>query len=192
MAEELELKYKVDRKEFLRCLENAEELFGGCGNGYVQVNYYFDSADFALSRAGSMLRVRQKNGSLKIQYKNKRRRVGDALLCDESEVETDVLPNHVDPSAVFGVLPAADCRLLGSLVTHRTDFAVNGAVISFDENFYLGKTDWEIEIEGDSEVISALAQRLSPRGAKTDGDGKYSRFLSAYFGFYGIDPNVSR
>ena len=184
MAQELELKILTDENGFRECLSLLREDTAGAEDRYVQVNYYFDTPDLALSRAHSMLRVRRKKNRLYLQYKNKRRRVDDALLCDEMEAFLTEFPRSVNPSRYFEGAPDLECRLLGDLVTHRTDFEFPGAIVSLDENIYLGKTDFEIEIEGEREAIAAVAARLPLTGDKT-GDGKFSRFVKAYQNYYG-------
>lgn len=180
MAQELEFKVMTDRAEFDRCLARLRAHTGQSGETYVQVNYYFDSPAFDLSRSHAMLRVRRKKNSLSLQYKNKRKRIGSMLLCDESEAELGEFPRSVDPSRYFPSAPSLECTLLGDLVTNRTDFAMDGAVVSFDENFYLGKVDFEIEIEGEESSIVALVGLLSPVGESKKGNGKFSRFLNEF------------
>ncbi len=180
MARELEMKILTDAGEFARCLALLQAHTSTPGDRYVQVNYYFDTSDFALASAHSMLRVRQKKNALYLQYKNKRKRMGTMLLCEENEAELTEFPRSVNPSAYFPDTPDAECVLLGDLVTDRTDFTFPGAVVSLDENIYLGKRDFEIEIEGDADAIEAIAAFLNPVGESKKGNGKFSRFLAEY------------
>lgn len=101
-------------------------------------------------------------------------------MCEEQEAELTEFPRVVDPSRLFEGAPAVNCAFLGELVTCRTDFISPGAVVSFDENFYLGKADLEIEIEGDRESIEEIAALLSPMEEYKKGNGKFSRFLNEY------------
>ncbi len=187
MARELEMKVLTDAAEFARCLALLQERTGTAGDRYVQVNYYFDTPDFALAASHAMLRVRRKKNSLYLQYKNKRKRMGSMLLCDESEAELTQFPRTVNPARYFDGAPDAVCSLLGDLVTCRTDFEFPGAVVSLDESIYLGKSDYEIEIEGDAEAIAAIAAFLKPAGESKKGNGKFSRFINEYKHYYGSD-----
>jgi uncharacterized protein YjbK len=184
MAQELELKVTVDSEEFDRCLSALQTHTGQAGDTYVQVNYYFDTPDFALSRARSMLRVRSKKGRLFLQYKSKRSRNGGMLLCEELEAELPELPREVNPRDCFPQAPDLLCTLRGDLVTWRTDFALPGAVVSLDRSIYFGRTDLEIEIEGESEAIEVAAAFLNPQGKSEGGNGKFSRFVKAYRAYY--------
>ncbi|MBO5248869.1 MAG: CYTH domain-containing protein [Clostridia bacterium] len=184
MAQELEMKILTDVGEFSRCLARMKQITASDGDGYVQVNYYFDTPQFSLASAHAMLRVRRKKNSLFLQYKNKRKRLGDMLLCQEEEALLSALPVTVNPARYFPKAPDVDCRLLGSLVTYRQDFLCCGTVVSLDENIYFGKTDYEIEIEGDADGIRQVADLLCPVGESKRGNGKFSRFLKAYQEYY--------
>lgn len=180
MAQELEMKILTDPEEFRRCLKKMEEYTGGEGDCYVQTNSYFDSPNTSLDRAHAMLRVRRKKGNLYLQYKNKRSRKGALLICDEQEAVLEFFPKTVNPFRYFPSAPDLECVYLGDMQTRRTDFSVEGAVVSFDENSYLGKTDYEIEIEGDPHSIEAVANLLGPKGESKKGDGKFARFMKEY------------
>lgn len=184
MAKELEMKVVVDGEEFSRCLDLLRAHTGTRGDDYVQVNYYFDTPDFVMSAAHSMLRVRQKKGALYLQYKNKRERKGSMLLCDEEEAPLSQFPSSVNPARYFNGAPDGECGLLGNLITHRTDFCFPNAVVSLDRNLYFGKTDYEIEIEGEADAIEGIAAFLSPQGESKGGNGKFSRFLTEYRKIY--------
>lgn len=180
MAQELEMKILTSYEEFDRCRAFLQQHTGHRGDRYVQVNYYFDTPDLRLASARTMLRVRRKKNALLLQYKNKRERKGDLLLCDEWEAPLPCFPSSVDPSEYFPEAPHENCVLLGNLVTDRTDFVFDGAVVSLDESIYFGKSDYEIEIEGDRSAIERLSRLFSPKGESGKGLGKFSRFLKEY------------
>ena len=186
MAQELEMKILTDAEEFARCFA-VLSAHKGAPDRYVQVNYYFDTPDLTLASAHAMLRVRRKKNRLYLQFKNKRKRVGSMLLCDELEAELTELPRTVNPSRFFADAPDLECSLLGNLVTDRSDFVFPGAVVSLDENIYLGKTDFEIEIEGEEDAIEAVAAFLSAQGESKRGNGKFSRFIKEYKHYYGAE-----
>lgn len=185
MAQELEMKILVDAVEFSRCLSCMRRHTQTPGDTYVQVNYYFDTKDLSLASAHAMLRVRRKRDALFLQYKSKREQTGALFLCEEKEQKIPEFPRKVDPSLFFKEAPSEECFLLGDLVTFRTDFIFPQAVVSFDESFYWGKVDLEIEIEGTREAIESLAAFLSPKGEVQKGNGKFSRFLEEYKNYYG-------
>lgn len=185
MAQELEMKILTDASEFARCLTLLQDHTAAAGDRYVQVNSYFDTPDFALASVHAMLRVRRKKNSLYLQYKNKRKRINSMLLCEESEQKLTDFPRTVNPAWYFPGAPDVECSFLGDLVTCRTDFVFPGAVVSLDESIYLGKNDYEIEIEGDADAIERIAAFLNAAGESKQGNGKFSRFLKAYKDYYG-------
>ena len=177
---ELEQKVLISPQEFARCRETLQRHTRTAGDRYVQVNYYFDTPDFSLSTAHCMLRVRRKKNTLYLQFKTKRIRKDSLFLCDESEAELNEFPKTVNPSRYFPEAPDTECFLLGDLVTDRTDFVFPGGVVSLDENVYLGRTDYEVEIEGDPDAIERISAFLNPKGSSDQGNGKFSRFLHTY------------
>lgn len=185
MAQELEMKILTDAAEFSRCLSALRQHTGTSGESYVQVNYYFDTPDFTLASAHSMLRVRRKQDFLYLQFKNRRKRQGALFLCDELERKLDSFPRQVNPSHYFPEAPDKECRLLGDLVTYRTDFVFPGAVVSLDENIYFGIRDFELEIEGAENAIEGIAAFLNPVGESQKGNGKFSRFMKEYQRYQG-------
>ncbi len=187
MAQELEMKILTDAAEFARCLALLQTHTSTPGDRYVQVNSYFDTPDFALASSHAMLRVRRKKNSLYLQYKSKRKRINSMLLCEESEQELTEFPRTVNPSLYFPAAPDVECSFLGDLVTCRTDFAFPGAVVSLDESIYFGKSDYEIEIEGEADAIERIAAFLNVAGESKKGNGKFSRFIKAYQSYYQID-----
>ncbi len=186
MSRELEMKVLTDYDEFSRVYTLLCRHTGTAGKGYVQVNYYFDTPAFSLATAHAMMRVRQVENRLLLQYKNKRKRVGSMLLCDEFEEELPSLPRKINPAAHFEGAEDVECGFVGNMVTHRTDFVFPGAVVSLDESFYLGKSDYEIEIEGEEGAIETLAAFLNPQGESKTGNGKFSRFVGRYLEYYGF------
>lgn len=180
------MKVMISAEELERCRNVLANEFGIDGAGYVQVNYYFDTEDFAVASSHGMLRVRKKARSMKLQYKDKRKRIGVMLLCQEEEAPLTELPHSVNPARYFPGAPDRDCMLLGDCVTYRTDFMLPGAVVSLDENYYLGQTDFELEIEGEEAAIRRIAQQLAPNGEHKKGNGKFSRFLRAYRKYYAL------
>ncbi len=188
--QELEQKVLISPQEFARCRDVLRRHTQSDGDRYVQVNYYFDTPDFALSAARCMLRVRRKKNVLYLQFKSKRIRNDALFLCDEWEAELTEFPKTVNPSRYFPQAPDVECSLLGDLITDRTDFEFPGGVVSLDENVYLGKTDYEVEIEGEADAIDRISAFLNPAGEPDQGSGKFSRFLRTYRQYYREGENL--
>lgn len=108
---------------------------------FCQINYYYDTDDFAMNRQGITCRIRKKdnqyNATIKKHYLEKHER--------SSEISKAV-NDHLDDSVFAVVNP--DIKLQGELVTSRTIlYDHDGVEVALDMNEYLGVTDYELEIE---------------------------------------------
>ena len=104
-----------------------------------QTNYYYDTEDYTLDKAGITCRVRDEGcvleGTLKIHGRSER----------EGNVEIPLKTEGVPESFMLG-----ERRLifLGSLHTDRIIYEISeGVRLMFDTNTYLGERDYEMEIE---------------------------------------------
>lgn len=160
---ENEWKFLVSKEQFGEIRLFFEENFQIQKNSFEQTNYYYDTKDFCLSKEGITARIREKNKKLKGTFK---KHLGNGISNEES-FYVDSIPELINYSEKHLIK-------LGSLTTKRDVFFVeNMCEICFDENTYLGKTDYEIEVEfiGDYFGIIYLPQ-------KTKSKSKSDRFLS--------------
>lgn len=150
----------------------------------VQVNHYYDTADWRFNRSGVTVRVRQKNGYLKGTIKRHVRGTADGLSLER-------------PFAVAGLpgritLDGHRLLLQGQLVTERQSVPLApGIRLCLDRNHYLGVTDHELELEyadGYNTAIDQWKAKVSRymheqgRQAPTQGVGhrsKSARFFAA-------------
>lgn len=104
----------------------------------TQVNYYFDTDDFAMSRQNTTCRIRLKDG----QYQATMKR--HAAGTDQStEAEMEIYAG-LDNNAFTDM----GLKLWGALTTHRCVLLKNPHLeVVLDRNEYLGYTDYELEIE---------------------------------------------
>lgn len=170
---ELEYKFLLSEEKFLSLINNLpEEIQKGAEKPYIQVNYYFDTPDYAAHKEGVTVRIRQKNGRLQGQIK--RHDKGKSIKSEEEYFTAEELPDHIDFEGKMLVY-------LGNLTCRRSSFVCDGYQLDFDESFYLGKQDYELEIEfedGNEEKVRKLIQELGLEvgGKRT---GKFSRFRKA-------------
>lgn len=149
----------------------------------VQTNYYYDSADLALSKLHITCRVREINGRFFLQTKfpaaNKYSRV-------ELEKPLDALPETIDElPRPQGLSALPTVKRLGKLVTKRSVKRFNGGEIDLDRSGYFGKTDYEVEIEFTDEqnarkILAELAEKLDIKPSSEVCTGKVRRFLDEY------------
>lgn len=174
---EREIKYMTDREGYEKCIAALE---ASClkSFGRVQINYYYDTDGRSLHKKGITLRVRQCAGVLQGQIK--RHDKGKTKNAEESYFAVEKLPKTI-------IFEGNSVKLLGSLVTERTEFIIKengdriGLKADIDANHYLGNTDYEIEIEfpdGSESRAEEFAASLGIAFLPPAG-GKYSRFLKA-------------
>ncbi len=105
----------------------------------TQTNYYFDTADFLMNKKGITCRIRAKNGKFTAEVKNhnifEKDGSNEEKLFEGSEFCSEIFTH-------FGLFNQ------GSLITQRTTRQKGSEYkIVLDRNTYLGKTDYELEIE---------------------------------------------
>lgn len=144
MLRETEKEYK-----YLISNEFFQELLSKCDNKYtflehkLQVNYYYDTADNALNRSKTTVRIRQNHNKLKLQMKKHRTENGTMAISDEYTGSVDELPPALRIPDVQETV-----TLKGVLITDREIYTFGeNSTICFDKNMYLGICDYEIEIE---------------------------------------------
>lgn len=104
----------------------------------TQVNYYFDTDDFAMNRQDSTCRIRLKDGQYKATMKQH-----TAGTDQSTETEMEIYAG-LDHNAFTDM----GLKLWGALTTHRCVLLKNPHLeVVLDRNEYLGYTDYELEIE---------------------------------------------
>ena len=136
---EYEMKVLLNRDEYeviaKRCNDNCVEN---------QINYYFDTDDLYMNKNGVTCRIRAKNGKYKMTIKN------HCVQEENCSVEEDVYEGDVLDSRIFDAL---GLKFMGELVTSRMILHKDKVCeMVIDKNYYLGHTDYEIEIEYSKEA----------------------------------------
>lgn len=104
----------------------------------TQVNYYFDTDDFAMSRQDTTCRIRLKDGHYQATMK---RHTAGTDQSTEAEMEIYAGLDH-------NAFTDMGLKLWGALTTHRCVLLKNPHLeVVLDRNEYLGYTDYELEIE---------------------------------------------
>lgn len=104
----------------------------------TQVNYYFDTDDFAMSRQDTTCRIRLKDGQYQATMKQ---HTAGTDQSTESEMEIYAGLDH-------NAFTDMGLKLWGALTTHRCVLLKNPHLeVVLDRNEYLGYTDYELEIE---------------------------------------------
>lgn len=104
----------------------------------TQVNYYFDTDDFAMNRRNTTCRIRLRDGQYKATMK---RHAAGTDQSTEAEMEIYAGLDH-------NAFTDMGLKLWGALTTHRCVLLKNPHLeVVLDRNEYLGHTDYELEIE---------------------------------------------
>lgn len=146
-----------------------------------QTNYYYTAPE---NTGMTSIRVREIDSRLWLQVKAPVSEDGALHVGKEFEKSLDSLPEVISSEELNRLTGAKlpDVRLAGSLHTCRRlcrDF--EGVEICLDKSDYLGRTDYELELEYTGEYPSAVMDKLNEKGIRAAGTavGKYARFLAA-------------
>ena len=145
-----------------------------------QINSYYSDSAGLLRKNGITFRVRTKDGKNKIQIKKHTKTNGALQISEETEFETDSIPESfcaAEVEKMTGI--ACQVRLLGSLLTTRSSKTFGSTEICLDKNEYLGVVDYEIELEYIGNVEKELTDILAKEGVlfSEKANGKCSRFM---------------
>ena len=148
-AIEIEAKALVSKEQYSR----LAKLFPSAPR-YLQTNYYIDSPERVLAKAGIALRIREKGGQFELTLKTP---LSQGLL----EKSVPLTMNEFGALRDFNEFPKNDLRrfltmldfnvdelkILASLSTDRIDIEYEGGLLSIDRNSYGDKVDYEVEFE---------------------------------------------
>ncbi|WP_047982137.1 NUDIX domain-containing protein [Ornithinibacillus contaminans] len=124
---------------------------------FKQINYYFDTDDFFYYRNNWSCKLRDVSNKTFFILKQETKKELNRREADEYQLE--ISTEEKDKFVLFGVLPnnvqdlisklylKKDIRFLGCLQTNRYCYEMNEFTIFLDENIYLEKKDYEVEIE---------------------------------------------
>lgn len=168
---EYEHKQLITLDEYNSLMQKLDRLYA-CEE-LLQINYYYDDNNFSLFHKDETLRVRQKADKLTLERKyNKRYASNGERICNENSKTIEFLPSKVRiDNNVYSYL--------GELVTIRKNYIVDENTISLDISYYLGKIDYELEVESKIEAIlpKIIFDSISFENYH---DGKYTRFIKRY------------
>jgi len=100
-------------------------------------------------------------------------------ICDEHSQEINQLPFFINSKEFDSFLGIDNCdyEYIGNLTTERIDFKNKKILISLDKNLYLGKIDYEIEIEFEENVDTNDILLDLDISINNNMNGKYNRFV---------------
>ncbi|MGN8644592.1 CYTH domain-containing protein [Gracilibacillus sp. HCP3S3_G5_1] len=159
MAQEIEIEFKnlLTENEYQQLVQHF------CTYGLIetrQKNHYFETADFQLKKQHSALRIREKEGQFQLTLKQpnpdgpgllethchltskEAQRWIDGQICWKEEIGTALNSLRID---------IQDLKYGGMLETYRLECNCNHTTVVLDKSHYNGYTDYELELEAESE-----------------------------------------
>ncbi|MFH7818367.1 CYTH domain-containing protein [Neobacillus thermocopriae] len=182
---EIEFKNILTKKEYVRLLKafdiKEEQIFS-------HENYYFDTPDFDLKKVGSALRIRKKKECFELTLKQPSNlgllETTQTLTSDEAiqAIQYNQLPSGKIKDIIEELnIPYSNIVYFGLLKTNRVEINYLNGLLVLDYSSYLGKEDFEIELEVDNylegkEIFKKLLQYYEIPLRKTE--NKIQRFYN--------------
>lgn len=187
-AVEIEAKVLLDDKEYEHLLKKLP-----LKQHVIQTNWYIDSADRELEHASTRmgLRIRFVNGEYTLTLKAP---MAEGLLEKEellgpSEAEQMIKKDLFPKGGIADFLGTLDVdvkklKTLAKLETERYYGLVDKCKVSLDKNTYLGKVDYELEVDSDSMGTAQKEAKEILKGRKVEFNSlsKQARALNALEG----------
>ena len=179
MNEEKEIKILLTKDEY----QKLDGIFDW-SKDYIQTNHYYGSEEDIISKTNTY-RVREKNGKIKIQVKMPISYDGSLHIKKEYEKDINSVPGVLSKeelSEITGHDFNNDKEYIGKLETRRKEcLKYDNVEICLDKNDYLGKTDYEIEVEFKGAYPTEIISVLETNGLNTTAsvEGKNSRYMKA-------------
>ena len=146
-----------------------------------QRNHYFRCKNTKLF---SSIRVRQIGDKFFLQVKMPVSEEGALSVKKEFEKELSSVPPVILAGELKELTGAdfADAVGMGELFTLRKTAMIGSCEVCLDKSEYLGRTDFEMELEYTGEYPTELVGRIEAFGISFDKPpvGKYARFIEAY------------
>lgn len=169
---ENELKFMLSESEFYCIMNEIKSQYPEtiC-NEKIQINYYFDSVDGYLQKQEITCRVRQVEGTLLGHIKQ--HRMNKDYESAETKFALETLPQNIYFNGQLLIYQ-------GNLITRRHSFKVASSIkIECDINYYLGRHDFEVEIEYEAGLYDIAWQTARKLGLKyLHSVSKSERFFS--------------
>jgi uncharacterized protein YjbK len=181
---EMEYKYMLNESQYMHIMSRVHSEQGNI-DCKIQVNYYYDSNNYLLDNNKITLRVRQKDSKLSLELKSELQNEGLLRINEELEYPIDKLPLVLNRKKVSWLecLPdSEEISLKGSLITERiTVKPCEGIKLDIDKSIYLGKVDYELEVEFKEELKEKAYELLRDYTNNIEVEvcqGKRGRFFS--------------
>ena len=155
---------------------------------YDQINIYYGEDECGDKPGRPTVRIRSKKGHMMLEAKVPKGASDKAVKVSEEYAREIACVPYVlsgeELSDLTGIADMGERHILGLLATNRkTNHEYEGCEIALDRNEYSGMTDYEIEIEFETELPKELLAKLDFLSIDITKRtvGKYRRFLERTF-----------
>lgn len=125
---------------------------------FEQINYYYDDEEHFLTKNNITLRIRNKKGKLYLQSKTPKKYENALSIKEEKELCISKIYEIIPESLIFDLLGKnlKNVKKIGYLKTLRSfnNTTFKNVELCLDKNVYLGKTDYELELEYIDDFLS--------------------------------------
>ncbi len=170
---------------------------------YTQINFIYDTDDLIFNKNNITLRIRSKNKKLTLEVKKMQSVDRFLKISEEKRKSLNFLPAILDDDEENFLkeyefpFSYKNVKLKGCLITNRQTIVIeDGIKIDIDKNIYLGRIDYELELEFISEkakIADEFFRNLlndfficKPINSK----GKRARFFERYRQLLEIDNDI--
>jgi len=150
----------------------------------IQDNYYYNDTNGYIGTNELTVRIRKKKNKCYLQVKIPKLNEASLSIKEEREVEvTDIyqkIPSDIIKQVIDNEL--GEVFQIGKLTTKQKICMIDSCEMALDQKYYLGITDYELELECSGKVPSYIQQHLKEIGIGFDrcAFGKNKRFEIQY------------
>ena len=173
---EKELKKLLDKEQYNLIKSNF-----ALDKEIAQTNHYYTDDNGILSKNHITVRIREIEDIKLLQIKLPISFQNSLSISREIEHKMSEIPNDIDTHLFENLcsIKLERLKLLGTLTTFRAIYKQDDTELCLDKNIYLGKLDFELEIEYKDEPSPAIISKCNNLGISfnTQSQGKFARFL---------------
>lgn len=171
---EKEIKILLNRDEYKNLLNEFSFQTKFC-----QTNHYY-CTDLL---SDITIRIRSKNGKNMLQIKIPKKKEGNLHIKQEFEKEIFEIKDVIEKKSLEDLSAysfSKDAVYIGKLVTERRICTIDNVEMALDANTYLGKTDYELELEYKGEYPSEIVEKVRDLNININqiSEGKNTRFCN--------------
>jgi uncharacterized protein YjbK len=177
--QEIEQKYLLTKSQYEKISNKTE-----WDDAINIFNYYYDTSDFKFYEMDITVRVRKINKLIQLEIKMPVEKQINLNISEERKIKMNNIPESLSPEIIEYLTGYAvnNVKCIGLLVTERKIKKHPEMIIALDCCRYLGKVDYELEIEYSKKDDMYLTKSLIEYYELNDtviSEGKRARFIRA-------------